>query len=133
MRETCSFYLGFCQDISFTLPLGRSFPCSYNSRRERAKGPIFGLNIPWILPQSQNKDYHSEIKIAHSEKRDLCQGFLSIVRKCCFFKINTHISYKMKTSTNKIVPIFWTSAFAVWKQIYTNDIKTLSVTLYSGD
>ena len=32
--------------------LARSFTCSYNSRRERAKGPIFGLNIPWLLPQS---------------------------------------------------------------------------------
>ena len=36
------------------------------------------------------------------------------------------IKMLIKTSTNKIVPIFWTSAFAVWKKIYTNDFKTLS-------
>ena len=56
--ENAVFYLGICQGISFTLPLARFLTCSYNSTREKANGPNFGLNIPWLLPQSLNKDFY---------------------------------------------------------------------------
>ena len=72
--------------------LARSFTCSYNSRRERAKGPIFGLNIPWLLPQSWNKDFYIS---SFGSAWPLSRIFVNRV-KMLFFQIKTLIPYKMR-------------------------------------
>ena len=85
--RTC--YIGFCQGISFTLPLARSFTCSYNSRMEMANGQIFGLNIPWLLTQSWNKDFYIS---SFGSAWPLSRIFVNRV-KMLFLKIKTHFFY----------------------------------------